>query len=77
MNELLEQKYSREMSLDAACTLAVESIGKSGEDKAEPKHIKMAVVDAKTKTMRKLTEEEINSYVAKVSKPGEPAETPK
>ena len=73
VNELLEQKYSSEMSLDDACTLAVESIGRSGEEKTEPKHIKMAVVDAKTKTMRKLTEDETNSYVAKASKPSEPS----
>lgn len=77
VNELLEQKYSRGMSLDAACLLAVESIGKSVEDKTEPKHIKMAVVDAKSKMMRKLTEEEIDSYVAKVSKPSGPSDTPK
>ena len=77
VNELLEQKYSRGMSLDSACLLAVESIGKSTEDKAEPKHIKMAVVDTQTKTMRKLSDDEINGYVARIAKSGEPTETPK
>jgi proteasome alpha subunit len=71
VNELLEQKYLPEMSIEDACLLAVESIGKSGEDKTEPKHIKMAVVDSKTGMMKKLTEEEINSFVTKVSKPSE------
>ncbi len=77
VNELLEQKYSRGMSLDSACLLAVESIGKSTEDKAEPKHIKMAVVDTQTKTMRKLSDDEINGYVARIAKSGEPTETSK
>jgi proteasome alpha subunit len=68
VNEFLEQKYRPDMTLEEASLLAVESIGKGGEEKAEPKHIKMAVIDVQTKKMRKLTEEEINAYLAKLGK---------
>jgi proteasome alpha subunit len=72
VNEFLEQKYDPAMTLDQAALLAVESISKGGEEKAEPKHIKMAVISAETKTMKRLTEEEINAYITRISKPSEP-----
>jgi len=45
----------------------VASVKKTGEEKAEPKHIKVATIDTKTKKMRTLSEEEVNSYLSKVS----------
>ena len=72
VNEFFEQRYKPDLTVEEGCLLAIESIGKSGEDKAEPKHIKMAVIDEQTKKMRRLSAEEIDAYVAKLVKPEEP-----
>jgi proteasome alpha subunit len=66
VNEFLEQKYSMNMTLEQAIAMAVESVKKAGEEKAEPKHIKVATIDVKTGKMRTLTDEEVNSYVKSV-----------
>jgi proteasome alpha subunit len=47
------------MSLDEAITLAIECIYVVSEDKSGTSHIKVAVVDAETKKMRRLTEQDI------------------
>ncbi|MEM3186449.1 MAG: archaeal proteasome endopeptidase complex subunit alpha [Conexivisphaerales archaeon] len=65
--ELLEQKYKEDMSLEEAISLAVESVKKAGEEKTEPKHVKIAVIDVKTRKMRRLTDEEVNEYVKNTS----------
>jgi len=68
VNEFLEQNYKVDMTLEQAIEMAVASVKKAGEEKAEPKHIKVATIDIKTKKMRTLSEEEVNSYLSKVSK---------
>ncbi|MEM0117470.1 MAG: archaeal proteasome endopeptidase complex subunit alpha [Conexivisphaerales archaeon] len=67
VNEFLEQNYKMDMTLEQAIEMAIASVKKAGEEKAEPKHIKVATIDIKTKKMRTLSEEEVNSYLAKVS----------
>ena len=48
--------------MDEASTLAMESIYLVSEDKTGIRHIKMAIIDNDTKTMRKVEEEEIEKY---------------
>jgi len=67
VNDYLEKNYSRDLSLDSVVTLAIECIYLVSEDKAGTAHIKVAVIDAETKKMRRLTEQEIvkNASAAK------------
>lgn len=64
VNEYLEKNYDPGLSLEQGVTLAIECIYLVSEDKSSVVHIKTAVVDAKTKKMRRLTEDEISKYAA-------------
>jgi proteasome alpha subunit len=64
VNEYLEKNYNPGISLEQGITLAIECIYLVSEDKTSVFHIKTAVVDAKTKNMRRLTEDEISKYAA-------------
>jgi proteasome alpha subunit len=67
VTEFLEKSYNNDISMDDASTLAMESIYLVSEDKTGIRHIKMAIIDNDTKTMRKVEEEEIEKY-AKMAK---------
>jgi proteasome alpha subunit len=62
VTEFLEKSYNNDISMDEASTLAMESIYLVSEDKTGIRHIKMAIIDNDTKTMRKVEEEEIEKY---------------
>ena len=64
VNEYLEKNYNKNMGIDDAITLAIECIYLVSEDKQGIFHIKTSVVDAKTRKMRRLSEEEIGKYAA-------------
>jgi proteasome alpha subunit len=64
VNEYLEKNYDKGMSLDEGIRLAIECIYLVSEDKQGTAHIKTAVVDAESKMMRKLSEEEIAKSAA-------------
>ncbi len=64
VNEYLEKNYNPGISLEQGITLAIECIYLVSEDKSGVFHIKIGVVDAKTKKMRRLTEDEIAKYAA-------------
>jgi proteasome alpha subunit len=64
VNEYLEKNYDTGISLEQGVTLAIECIYLVSEDKTGVYHIKTAVVDAKSKKMRRLTEDEISKYAA-------------
>jgi proteasome alpha subunit len=64
VNEYLEKNYDTGLSLEQGITLAIECIYLVSEDKNGVFHIKTAVVDAKTKKMRRLTEDEIQKYAS-------------
>lgn len=65
VTEYLEKKYNFEISLDDACILAAESIYLVSEDKIGTTHIKIAIIDTKTKKMRYLNQDEISTYAEK------------
>ncbi len=65
VTEYLEHNYAEDLSLDDACVMAVESIYLISEDKSGSQHIKMAVIDTKTKKLRRLSQQEIEKYTGK------------
>lgn len=62
VTEFLEKNYKDEVNLEEAATLAIESIYLVSEDKTSTRHLKMAIIDNKTKAMRKVEEDEIQRY---------------
>ncbi len=67
LNELLEGKYSNDLNLEGIILLLLEGAKKIEEKKiVDPKSIKIAVIDASTRRMRRLSMEEITSYIEKV-----------
>jgi proteasome alpha subunit len=65
VNDYLEKNYTKELSLKDAIVLAIECIYLVSEDKYGTSHIKVAVIDTKTKKMRRLTEQEIQEHAEK------------
>ena len=66
VTEFLEKSYKNNVSMEEAGALAIESIYLVIEDKTGTRHVKMAIIDNNTKTMRKVEEEEIDRYASKV-----------
>jgi proteasome alpha subunit len=64
VTDFLEKSYKQDISLEDAASLAIESIYLVSEDKSSTKHLKMAIIDTKTKAMRKVEDEEIEKYAA-------------
>ncbi|MCL4436484.1 MAG: archaeal proteasome endopeptidase complex subunit alpha [Thaumarchaeota archaeon] len=65
VTEYLEKSYAEDLSLDDACVMAVDSIYLISEDKSGSQHIKMALIDTKTKKLRRLSQQEIEKYTGK------------
>ncbi len=66
VTEHLEKTYRNDNSLDKACVLAIESIFMVSEEKTGTKHIRLAVIDSKSKTLRMMPLEEIENYSKQV-----------
>ena len=64
VTEFLEKSYNNDISMEDASTLAIESIYLVSEDKTGTRHIKMAIIDDQTKTMRKVEESDIDRYAS-------------
>jgi proteasome alpha subunit len=64
VTDFLEKTYKPDISLADAASLAVECIYLVSEDKSSIKHLKMAIIDTQTKTMRKVEDEELEKYSA-------------
>jgi proteasome alpha subunit len=62
VTEFLEKQYQMEISMDDAGALAMESIYLVSEEKTGTRHVKMAVIDNETKTMRKVEDNDIERY---------------
>ncbi|HSA75403.1 MAG TPA: archaeal proteasome endopeptidase complex subunit alpha [Candidatus Nitrosocosmicus sp.] len=73
VTEHLEKNYQEDINLEKACILAIESIFMVSEEKTGTKHIRLAVIDSKTKSLRMMSSEEIDNYSKQVqSKDTEP-----
>ena len=62
VTEFLEKSYKPDIGLDEGAALAIESIYMVSEEKTGTRHLKMAIIDNKAKTMRKAEEDEIQRY---------------
>lgn len=62
VTDFLEKSYKSDISMEDAATLAIESIYMVSEEKSGTRHLKMAIIDEKTKAMRKVEDEEIERY---------------
>jgi len=65
VNEFLEKNYRADIDREEAAILAIESIYLVSEDKTGIRHIKMAMIDFESKTMKKVEEAEIERYSVK------------
>ncbi|UCH56718.1 MAG: archaeal proteasome endopeptidase complex subunit alpha [Candidatus Bathyarchaeota archaeon] len=61
-NELLDQRYEDGLSLDEAISLAIEAV-KAASGEANPLTVKVAVIPADTRVLRRLSEEEVASHM--------------
>lgn len=52
VTEHLEKTYQNDIDLNKACVLAIESIFMVSEEKTGTKHIRLALIDSKTKTLQ-------------------------
>ena len=59
---VLKEEYREDMSLDESVKLAVKCLTKALEARGEPKRIKIGVIPSATKTLRMLSEKEIEKY---------------
>jgi proteasome alpha subunit len=64
VTEFLEKQYQMEISMEDAGALAMESIYLVSEEKTGTRHVKMAVIDNETKTMRKVEDNDIERYAS-------------
>jgi proteasome alpha subunit len=71
VTEFLEKSYKNNVSMEEAGALAIESIYLVSEDKTGTRHVKMAIIDNNTKTMRKVEEDEIDKYASMVKEGAE------
>jgi proteasome alpha subunit len=62
-NKLLDNKYVEGLSLDEAIRLAIEAIKTASGDGVTSEVIKVAVIPADTKVMKRLTAEEVAEYM--------------
>lgn len=66
--EVLEAKHQEDMSLDETIALALECFSKVVEGKLDASRVKFAVIPLDTKKFRRLSEAEVGTYIAKLSK---------
>ena len=68
--DFLEKNYRPDMSLEEVEEMAIRSIYLISGEKEENRHIKIAIVDKKTKKVRLLSDEEVKNIEEKVRKKG-------
>lgn len=67
IEEVLEKGYRSDMSLEDAVKLAIRALIVASEEKLGPRNIDIAIIPADVKAYRKLTEEEVAEFIARVS----------
>ena len=65
VTEFLEKQYQLEISMEDAGALAMQSIYLVSEEKTGTRHVKMAVIDNETKTMKKVEDRDIERYASR------------
>jgi proteasome alpha subunit len=62
-NKLLEERYNKDITLEEAIALAVETVKTASEGEVTSKNCKVAVIPADTRAFRRLEEEEVERYL--------------
>jgi proteasome alpha subunit len=65
VTEFLEKNYKKDMSVEDAAAMAIESIYLVSEEKDGVKHIKMAQIPSATKQLTRTSEKDIEQFAAK------------
>lgn len=65
VREVLEAKYTDDMTLEQAIVLAVECFAKVIEGKIEPQKMKIVIIPIDTKKFTRISNEDIAGYIAK------------
>src|SRR5574337_470103 len=65
VTEFLEKNYKKDMSVEDAAAMAIESIYLVSEEKEGTKHIKMAQIPIATKLLTRTNEKDIEQYAVK------------
>ncbi|HZS73626.1 MAG TPA: proteasome subunit alpha, partial [Candidatus Nitrosotalea sp.] len=63
--EFLEKNYKKDMSVEDAAAMAIESIYLVSEEKDGTKHIKMAQIPIATKLLTRTSEKDIEQFAVK------------
>lgn len=63
-NKLLEERYRSEFTLDEAISLAIEAVKTASDGDVTAKIVKVAVVPSDTRVFRRLSEAEVEKYLA-------------
>ena len=67
LNEYFEESYNESMNIENAILMILKGASRTEEHKIlDPRSVKMAVVDAKTRRMRHIGLDEIKSYLEKI-----------
>jgi proteasome alpha subunit len=65
--ELFEEKFENDMPMDAAILLGLEGLAKSSEEELNEEAVEIGIV-RKGETFKRLTDEEVGSYIEKIPK---------
>jgi proteasome alpha subunit len=65
VNQFLEKDYGPEITMDGASILALDSIYLVSEEKTGTRHIRMAQIDIKTKSIKFIENNDIENYASK------------
>ncbi len=66
VRSILEEKYRDDLTLEESLLLAVECLSKAIEGSIDPSKVKMAVIPAETRQIKKLSDSEITDYINKL-----------
>jgi len=64
--DVFEEKYQEDMTLDEAIDLALDAVYEATEGKTNAESVEIAVIEKENEKYRKLTQEEVSSYIDKL-----------
>jgi proteasome alpha subunit len=62
-SKVLEEGYREDLTMDQAVKLAVNAVKIASDEKVDSKILKVAIIPTKTRTFRRLSEEEVERYL--------------
>jgi proteasome alpha subunit len=62
----LEEKYRDDLTLEESLLLAVECLSKAIDGPLDPSKMKMSVIPAETRKIKKLSDQEVTDYISRL-----------